>query len=212
MNTLLSFSHRMAYTGLGKTMATILRHTAAKEGLFHDQEGFVDIQDFLSLESMRDFSYDDVVHTMRTDNKMRFEAAQIENQWQIRAIQGHTLPSVFDHSELVRDLSDLRAFQNSDLTCNIIHPFHRTTVREWNTRVQYEGLNRRYRKYIVFAYGEPMDDDVYIYLDVVRAFRDGMFLYKCGEFLYCMGDRNGCIDPSYFSAVDVCGERVFRQY
>ncbi|KAK3090673.1 hypothetical protein FSP39_013616 [Pinctada imbricata] len=202
----------MAHYYIGRKMVKMLRHRADAEGLDPDREGFVDLDTLLKHQKMRNYSYQDVVRAIAVDDKMRFQAAKIGDREQIRAVQGHTMDAIRDQTQPVRSLSQLPTFDDygeySDL---LIHPFHRTTYDQWE-RIRHHGLCRRFRKYVTFAYGQPMDDSVFIYLDVIKAFDDGLPLYIGSDYLFCSGDDSGYIRPYYFSAVDINGQRIWHNY
>lgn len=87
---------------LSKALAYILRHGTIKEGLQVRPDGFVLLDDVLARPKVKKITmengsspiFEDIYQIVNSNDKKRFEIAQKDDLWFIRAVQGHSIANV----------------------------------------------------------------------------------------------------------------------
>ena len=84
------------HTRVSKALSFVLRHGAPSQGVTLDAEGFGHVRDILESPAMRllHVSLQELQHIVNTDNKQRFAAETVLDQYYLRAVQGHSLPGL----------------------------------------------------------------------------------------------------------------------
>ena len=162
---------------LSKALSYVLRHAAPSLGLEISSDGYVPVDDLLSLNhpKFRDrqsgrqrYSVDDVIRVVEANDKQRFKleykqpaldddnvnertTTSITNKRVlcIRANQGHSFNAGLQSNQL---LTLLTAEELSNPDQMIVHG---TTRRAWEDHIRIEGLRRMKRNHIHFATGLP---------------------------------------------------------
>jgi hypothetical protein len=81
---------------LSKALSWLLRHNAVSQGIAIRPDGYVKLTAVLGHPKFKDFTLDDIVHVVDSNEKKRFEIledAQGEKEY-IRAVQGHSITAV----------------------------------------------------------------------------------------------------------------------
>ncbi|KAF8518973.1 KptA family-domain-containing protein [Hysterangium stoloniferum] len=202
---------------VSRTMARLLRHKAAQEGLPMRPDGYVRVTDLLyklSVNRLHSVDFPTLERIVARDNKGRYKlicepdgASGGEPIWWIRANQGHSLPDV--------KIDMIRVTELSQITMAV----HGTTRAAWE-KIALQGLSRMGRQHIHFAQGVPASgvmsgmratSQVYIYLDISMAIKaDFNILLSSNGVVLCPGDENGFIGPEFFSHVEWAssGEKI----
>ncbi|KAF9919766.1 tRNA 2'-phosphotransferase 1, partial [Linnemannia zychae] len=78
---------------LSKALSWLLRHNAVSQGIAIRSDGYVKIADVLGHPKFKDFTLDDIVKVVDTNEKKRFEILEGANgeKEYIRAVQGHSI-------------------------------------------------------------------------------------------------------------------------
>lgn len=166
-------------TQLSKSLSWLLRHTAPSLGLHPTSDGYIPLDDILSLNHPRfrngkvpKYTMDDVRRVVDNSDKQRFrleykdlsdvaKSQQIEGDTSniasnnltlcIRANQGHSYKNIIDCDKL---FTPLTSEELSDPNLTIVHG---TTRKAWEDHIRTEGLSRMKRNHIHFASGLPAD-------------------------------------------------------
>ena len=81
---------------LSKALSWLLRHNAVSQGIAIRPDGYVKISAVLNHPKFKDFTLDDIIKVVDTNEKKRFEIledAQGQKEY-IRAVQGHSIAAV----------------------------------------------------------------------------------------------------------------------
>lgn len=77
---------------VSKTLSWLLRHSAIKEGLTINEEGFIKVDELLKHSKLNKCSISDILRIAEHNDKQRFTLQLDDNeQWWIRANQGHSI-------------------------------------------------------------------------------------------------------------------------
>jgi 2'-phosphotransferase len=164
---------------LSKSLSWLLRHTAPSLGLHPTSDGYIPVNDILSLNHPRfqngkvaKYTVEDVRRVVENNDKQRFRleykdlsshdlqieqptSRQPEQQASkvlcIRAHQGHSYKDVIECDKL------LTALSNEELSDPNLTIVHGTTRKAWEDHIRIEGLSRMKRNHIHFATGLPQD-------------------------------------------------------
>ncbi|KAH9287735.1 hypothetical protein KI387_031852, partial [Taxus chinensis] len=193
---------------LGRALSSVLRHKAVGLGLKVRSDGYVAVKDLLSLSTktlvglpLHSHSVDDLKEAVKRDNKQRFGLHEENGQLLIRANQGHSI----------------RTIKSVELLNSIISPeevpvcVHGTYLRYLEV-IKKEGLKSMNRIHIHFATGLCKEDgvisgmrsscEVFIYLNVQKAFKDGMKLYRSENGVILTEGFDGVVPPEYFANIE----------
>lgn len=142
---------------LSKALSWVLRHSASSLGLHLASDGYVALNDVLSLDHPRficvhnntpKYTIEDVERVVRENDKQRFRLEYKDNVLCIRANQGHSIKDVQSNQLL----SLLTKQELSSPQLSIIHG---TTRKAWEGYIIHEGLKRMTRNHIHFATSLP---------------------------------------------------------
>ncbi len=181
-----------------KMLVRLLRHTAEDYGLMMTEDGYLYVDDiFRTFPEFRRYSEDDVIRTVRHNNKQRFELKDVFGRLMIRARQGHSLGMDVD-------------IEMEELPTDCRTAFHGTSLEAWKT-IRTAGLSRMRRQHIHMASGVPggahvisgmrHDVGVIITIDVAKARTMGLeFVVSENGVIPSSGDDDGVICPCFFRA------------
>ncbi|KAG0205205.1 hypothetical protein BGX28_003142 [Mortierella sp. GBA30] len=189
---------------LSKALSWLLRHNAESQGIAIRSDGYVKIKDVLAHPKFKNFTLDDILEVVETDDKKRFQILEDANGHKeyIRAVQGHSIDKVADPGcEEITDASQLPTV------------IHGTTVSKWPLIAAEKGLSRMNRNHIHMAVGLLGEDGVisgmrhncslYIHIDAASAMKDGIKFYRSANNVVLSDgkDGDGVIPARYFSQV-----------
>ncbi|KAJ8103813.1 phosphotransferase KptA/Tpt1 [Lipomyces tetrasporus] len=196
---------------LSKSLSYILRHAAAKEKLPIQLDGYMNVTQLLTHPRFRGITFSDIRRVVDTNSKNRFkleyraldglETANPDNPtgWWIRANQGHSV--------VVTDL-DLEPITDTE-SCPVA--VHGTYLGTWNKYIKSQGLSKMKRNHIHLAAGLAGESgvisgmrassEVYIYIDIKRAIKDGIKFYKSENGVILTDGKDGVLEPQYFDKV-----------
>ena len=180
-------------------LSKILRHQAINRKLNIDNGGWVKIDDILKCNEFKDISMDDINFIVENNNKKRFSIKYENKNSYIRANQGHSINTIKE-DELLEEITDINYINN------IVH----STFRKNFKLIKENGLCKMKRNHIHFAKtknvssGIRKNADVYIYIDVINAMKDGIKFYESsnGVILSPGIGKNGIIPEKYFPRVE----------
>lgn len=193
---------------MSRYLSYLLRHGAVKEGLPIDDEGYVAVTDLLALLSKNNntfttlekhannYTFTTLQNITNNDLKGRFSLIQRDNEWFMRANQGHSVASVTE--------SALTPITDPDSVPNAVHG----TFRKHLSSILENGLSRMERNHIHFAQtataesGVRKSATVFIYVDLSKAINEGIKFYLSENgVILTPGDENGFLLPKYFKTV-----------
>jgi len=183
---------------LSKTLSWILRHNVNNLKLNMSADGFINLDDILSLKQLQGINYDDIDKVVKTNDKQRFELISQTNNMFIRATQGHSnsVGKYIDDNKLLQEIK---------------HPYPicvHGTYRKAYEIIKKNGLNIMNRKHIHFASsldaqsGMRANVTIKIYIDMKKALADNIKFYKSSNGVILSSGINGIISPKYFSKVE----------
>ncbi|KAJ8772823.1 hypothetical protein K2173_028000 [Erythroxylum novogranatense] len=198
---------------LGRLLTRILRHMASELNLNIQSDGFVKVQDLLSLNlktfanvPLRAHTVDDIKEAVRRDNKQRFSLLEEDGELLIRANQGHTIQTVESESLLKPILS-----AKEIPVC--VHGTYKKNLES----ILKSGLKRMQRLHVHFACGLPADGAVIsgmrgdvnllIFLDVAKALEEGMKLYISDNGVILTEGFEGVVPVKYFQKIESWPDR-----
>ncbi|KAF9133408.1 tRNA 2'-phosphotransferase 1 [Mortierella sp. 14UC] len=188
---------------LSKALSWLLRHNAVSQGIAIRPDGYVKITAVLGHPKFKDFTLDDIIRVVDTNEKKRFEIledAQGQKEY-IRAVQGHSIAEV----------AELGYVEIIDVA-QIPTAVHGTMFNKWRF-IGKQGLSKMNRNHIHMAHGLPGEDgvisgmrqrcDLYIHVDTAKALGDGIKFYRSSNNVILSDGKNGdgFIPPKYFSRV-----------
>ncbi|KAJ1924356.1 tRNA 2'-phosphotransferase [Coemansia sp. S100] len=186
---------------LSKQLSYILRHGAEDKGLKLRDDGSISISDLLRYQKLKSTTFAEIQNVVETNNKKRFTLYEENEQWYIRAVQGHSIK--IKEPPLIK-------FTKETMPSCIVHG----TMRSKIDLIQETGLNRMTRTHIHFAKGLPSDEGIisgmrktanaYIYIDIEQAVSDGIEFYESenGVILSKGLDDSGIIPAKYFERIE----------
>lgn len=191
---------------ISKLLSYILRHGALKEKLHIDAEGYIDVEIILRHKSFvtKRCSFSDIQRIVSNNNKNRFLLKCVnQNQWKIKANQGHSLVNV--------NKLDLKEISPGDYEIIVHGSFYR-----FLDKIKSEGLKCMNRNHIHFTFKDKIDfstskeekvsgfrenSQILIYIDFKRAISDGIIFYKSENNVILSSGLNGCISSKYFQKI-----------
>ena len=190
----------MSLDKLSKRICKILRHNLINEGLSCDKKGYVKIDDLISIISTP-IDIDIIKNIVSNDTKQRFDLVIINDEFFIRANQGHSL-------EIGYLIDDSIAFTK------IVEPydfcFHGTHAKYIDS-INVNGLSRCSRKHIHMVTelirgkqlsGFKQVSNIIICIDMKRCIDDGMIFYISKNNVILTEGFAGIIPPMYFLSVE----------
>eukprot|EP00924_Labyrinthula_sp_SR-Ha-C_P010047 snap_masked-scaffold_40-processed-gene-0.21-mRNA-1 protein AED:0.01 eAED:0.01 QI:0/-1/0/1/-1/1/1/0/222 len=205
---------------LSRQLSKILRHSAISEGLTIGNDGFVSIPDLLSLSKLKNHTFNDLIQVTLENNKNRYAVQKGEvilsreeletllkqnnpsaEEFYIRANQGHSIKSINPELLLTPIIS-----ANQITAC-----IHGTYEDKWNL-IKKTGLSRMNRNNIHFSEHLPGNSvrqttgirksaTVYIYINLQKAFEDGILFYKSANGVILSSGIDGYLPTKYFLQV-----------
>lgn len=149
-------SHQKAVK-LSKALSWVLRHAASSLGLHLASDGYVALDDVLSLDHSRfkcvhnntpKYTVEDVERVVRENDKQRFRLEYKDDVLCIRANQGHSIKDVLSNQLL--SLLTKQELSNPQLLI-----IHGTSRKAWEGYIIHDGLKRMTRNHIHFATSLP---------------------------------------------------------
>jgi len=166
---------------LSKALSYVLRHAAPSLGLMPSPDGYVSVDDLLSLDhpkfkdkqsGRKRYTVDDVIRVVEMNEKQRFKLEYKSTPDE--SVAEGTLPSISAESNAIeKKVLCIRANQGHsfkaglqsnklltpldarELTSAELILVHGTTQRAWDDHIRIEGLRRMKRNHIHFATGLP---------------------------------------------------------
>jgi len=197
-------------------MSRILRHRALECGLSMDKDGYVSVNELLSLRDFRRLSASEtnIREIVETCSKQRFSLKDSDSTedgksiLKIRANQGHSIADVIDDHSLLEELSLERLMELTSGTGKIYHG----TFSKALPSIERHGLCKMGRNHIHFATaydgsaisGMRRNCEVIIAVDVVKAMEEGcLFFFRSDNgVILCAGEgERGIIVPEFFRTI-----------
>ncbi|KAI0757079.1 KptA family-domain-containing protein [Daedaleopsis nitida] len=192
---------------ISKTLSWVLRHGSQSEGLAMRPDGYVRVDELLSLPKLRELSFEALQEIVKNDAKGRYglvleaDPKSGDEAWWIRANQGHSMKSI------VLDLEPISS-QASIPTGIAVHG---TNKRAWES-IKEQGLSKMSRNHIHLAQGVPSSgvlsgmrksSDVLVYIDVQKAIDAGIKFYlSANGVVLTDGNEQGFLLPEFFTRVE----------
>lgn len=193
---------------LGRLLTKILRHMANELKLNMRSDGYVRVNELLSLNMMtfakvplKSHTIEDIKEAVRKDNKQRFSLLEENGELYIRANQGHTIETISSESLLKPILS-------ADEVPVCVHGTYKKNLES----ILQSGLKRMSRLHVHFSSGLPTDGEVIsgmrrnvnilIYLDVRKALQDGMKIYISDNRVILTEGFDGVVPVKYFEKIE----------
>ena len=187
---------------ISKAMSQILRHTGRREGLEVESGGYASLSGVLQQRRLMELGAtpEEVLEIAADSSKQRFHLQQREEDCFIRAAQGHSFH--VNEEELLVQIHD---------PGEVPVAVHGTQLRFYE-KIHREGLRPGRRQHIHFATSLPTSTrreqsgmrasaEILIYLDVDRALREGMRIYRSTNDVILTAGFSGLVHPRYFSKV-----------
>lgn len=192
---------------LGRCLSSVLRHRAVELKLNIRSDGYVALKDLLKLKMttragipLHSHTVDDFREVVRRDKKQRFSLLNENNEFFIRANQGHSMQGI-NSEELLKPIRSVEEVP----VC-----VHGTYLKNLDS-IKKNGLKRMQRNHVHFARGLPADNgvisgirsdcEVMIYLDVGKALADGMKLFVSENGVILTEGFDGVVPPEYFAKI-----------
>ena len=177
-------------------LSQLLRHTAIDKKVVMSDDGFVDVNDIMKLRQFKGCNENMIREIVTKDKKTRFRLKESDGHLYISANQGHS-GTVAEHLNPEKYLTLIR---------EPIVPCIHGTYSDCLDSIKSKGLMRMSRQYIHCAAGLPKDVksgmrtdcDIFIYIDMEAAMRDGITFYKSKNDVILTEGINGVLDPKYF--------------
>jgi 2'-phosphotransferase len=182
-------------------LSKVLRHSALKEGLVMDNEGFILLDEILKLKYFKDLDLNKIQHIVRTDNKNRLELKLVDDKFYLRANQGHSIKGIINDELLLESIT----IENLPTVC--IHG----TYLDIYDKITTDGLCKMGRNHIHCCEGIPLevksgarpDSNLYIYIDIIKALNAGILFFRSRNgVILTPGDENGYLKPKFFLKVE----------
>jgi len=185
---------------LSKTLTYILRHKAEKYKLNIDEAGFINIDEILNLQQIKNknCTLHDIEQIVKNCPKQRFLIKTENGITKIRANQGHTIRKI-QNEELLELITDP----------NLLHMCVHGTYHDYINDIMKQGLKCMGRNNIHFVTcdtnkvqsGMRSDVEYMIYIDVEKAMNDGIKFYKSSNGVILSNGKGGNILPNYFKKI-----------
>lgn len=185
---------------LGRKITKVLRHLAQKLGLAVRSDGYVEVENLLTLDAFAGVKVDELLEVSveaELTQKKRHQVIEEDGVLLIRAVQGHSMACVKaeDLLEPIHDAAEVPI---------CIHG----TYEKAFAKIKESELDRMGRNEIQMATGLPDDlevtsgvrsnAEVLIYIDVARAMSQGLRFFRSPNNVIC---TPGPIPPSCFAHV-----------
>jgi len=184
---------------LSKTLSKYLRHNVNVR--FIGIDGYVNLHDVHNaLPSIKQLPIDDLKNIIEQDSKQRFSMILRDDQYFIRANQGHS-------ARLLVKLDPTLIFTLID-TALPEEPMHGTYLDVFNI-IKTNGLSRMGRTHIHLATaidaksGARKKCNVRIYINMAQAMVDGIQFYMSANGVVLTNGVDGILAPKYFSRFDI---------
>ena len=182
---------------ISKTLSYILRHGALKYRLEINEYGYIKIQNILLLRQFSGVSLDDIFEIVYDDSKGRYTIKQSQDDYYIKANQGHTINIPNLELTRIRNASDYPVV------------IHGTTYRNWLLIKDSFGIHRMKRNHIHLAVGEPndarsgirRDSSIIIYIDLKKAIDSGIKFFISPNNVILTEGLNGFLPKTSFVKV-----------
>jgi 2'-phosphotransferase len=182
---------------ISKTLSYILRHGALKYRLEVNEYGYIKITDILKLPQFLGVSLDNIFEIVYDDSKGRYTIKQSQDEFYIKANQGHTI-----------NIPNLELTQITDAT-KYPTVIHGTSYRNWLLIKNSFGIHRMKRNHIHLAIGEPgearsgirHDSSIIIYIDIKKAIESGISFFISPNNVILTKGLNGFLPKSTFVKV-----------
>jgi 2'-phosphotransferase len=181
---------------IGKQLCFILRHDIINSGLTCDSNGYVKVNDLI-IKNIISTTIDEIKLIVENNDKKRFLIVQINNEYYIKANQGHSL-SV---GNLIDDGTALELLTEPLLYCA------HGTEEKYIESIYKTGLNRGLRKHIHLVSeinkekqtsGFKNKSDRIILIDMKECMKVGIVFYKSANDVILTEGIDGIIDSKYF--------------
>jgi len=184
---------------MSKYLSYLLRHGAVKEGLDIDKEGFVKVTELLEflVNNKSDIAtMEQIKQIVDTDQKKRFLLINKENNFYIRASQGHSIVTVMEDAMV--PIIDPNQYPE------VIHGTFRKNLKS----ILDTGLSKMARNHIHFANGLSAtsgirkNTNVLIYINMDLALSEGIkFFISDNGVILTPGNESGILESKYFKKV-----------
>lgn len=183
-------------------LSKVLRHSALKEGLSMDNEGFILLDEILKLKYFTNLNISIIQDIVATDNKNRLQLKLVDDKYYLRANQGHSIKGIINDELLLEPIT----MKNLPLIC--IHG----TYNEIYDIITTDGLCKMGRNHIHCCEGRPLevksgarpDTNLYIHIDVLKALNAGINFFRSENgVILTPGDANGYLKPEFFSKIEI---------
>ena len=179
-------------------LSKILRHQAIQRNIHIDDSGWVKLNDILKCNEFKKTSLNDIKYIVDNNEKKRFALELRNDEYFIRANQGHTINTIKDELLL------------NEIKLGYINYVVHSTFRKNYDLIKLNGLCRMSRNHIHFAKSKEVSSgirknaEVYIYVDVNKAIEGGIKFYESdnGVILSPGIGKDGIIPIEYFSKVE----------
>ncbi|KAI9027654.1 phosphotransferase KptA/Tpt1 [Phycomyces nitens] len=194
---------RRRITRISKLLSSLLRHNAVKAKLNIRSDGYLAVSELLTYPKLKDVTMEEIEFVVRDNDKQRFHLLFQDDQWWIRANQGHSL-----------ELKDIALDRILDPPPVVIHGTKRSC---WDL-IKTTGLKTMGRQHIHFAPGLPgegvksgvrLSSEIFIYIDASKAMADGIVFYRSQNDVILSQGKDNTLAPIYFDrVVDKQGQLV----
>ena len=197
---------------LSRALTKLLRHDAQSQGLFIRPDGFIPLAEIMRVKYVSKFKPTmlDIEDVVNDNDKKRLDLQEVEGQWMLRAVQGHTISDVLDEDLLTRITNDINEPEN---VFNYAEVFH-GTYRKVLDLVMKSGLCRMARNHVHMAVGLPGANQVIsgmrsscqiafeVNMIAASLGADIPFYVSQNRVVLCSGQgEKGLIPPSTFRSV-----------
>lgn len=186
---------------ISRRLSKILRHEALEYKLNIAEDGYVKVNELFNLHEMQGLDLEILKDIVSNNPKNRFTLKYQDNDWYIRANQGHSIHAV---------KSD-KLLQPIMLPCSCIHATNWKALHS----IQSNGLNKMSRNTIHFSEKYPAEYiskdkvivthiqpklryEVLIHIDMKKAMDDGIRFWKSENGVILTEGVKGILDPKYF--------------
>lgn len=187
------------YIMISKKLSSILRHTASKRKINIDSGGWISLDEiFLNCIEFKNTSLEDILYIVNNSEKNRFSIEERNKKLYIKANQGHSIKTIKNEILLKKIISP-------DEIRGIVHGTYKKNI----DLIKQYGLCRMKRNHIHFAkneetqYGIRKNAQVFIYIDVDNAMKDGItFFESVNEVILSPGiGKDGVIPSKYLNFI-----------
>lgn len=184
---------------IARQLVRILRHQIVELKLNCDDSGYVKVSDL--YKHIPKVTIDDLHKIIDMNTKKRLELKKENNEYYIRAVQGHN--------------SDVGTLLNDEVALEpILEPLKyciHGTKEAFIDSIKKNGLNRMSRKHIHFVNeiqerkqtsGFKKESDILIFINMQKCMDDGIKFYKSTNNVILTEGIDGIILPKYFKSIE----------